>query len=292
MTSAPGDAADRLRRALAPSVLPARVQQAAQTAPPDPQPGQLWRARWEETSELVAVLRVTTDAVEAAPVTLDVEYADNDAAVVPAGESPLGVDTVTWIGLRRVLPMTVLDRFLGEWPVKSLMAGTGSVIVNPADPRAEYRAYLEDELDLLAAARWAPTGAGTLAEELRAAGIDPQRLVALLDLAPQEALALLRGRLPVTAEQAETLAPALNRTVEQILAANPAPPAEIVSLLDRPRRRPQVQALARRRGMSEVTARQTAAFGVWRLAARQVGDRTEPAWDARLERYFHVTLNG
>jgi hypothetical protein len=291
VTSVPRDDADRLRRALAASALRPEVQQALQAAPPEPQPGQLWRARWGQVSELVALVRVTADIVEAAPVTLDVDYADEDAAVVPGSGSPLGVDTVTWIGLRRVLPMVVLDRFLGAWPVMSLMTATGYPIVNPADARAEYRARIEDELDILAAARWAPTGTGTLADRLRAAGINAHRLVELLDLPPQEALALLRGKLPVTAEQAETLAAVLTISVEDVLDANPAPPAEVVSLLDRPRRRPQVEALARRRGVSEIAARQSAAFGVWRLAARQVGDRSDPAWDARLDRYFHVVLD-
>lgn len=291
MTSAPGDAADRLRRALAGSAVPVAVHSARRGTPPDPEPGQLWRARWETVTALVVVLAVSADVVEAAPVTVDPDYADDAGVIVPGGDNPLGVDAVVWMGLRRRLPMAVLDRFLGPWPATGSAGLNGWPVVSPADPRSEYRARLEDEVDELAAAHWTPQGAGTLGQVLHEANVNAGQLVELLDVAPQDALALLRGQQPVTAEQAATLATAVGVTVEDILAANPELPAGVVTRLDRPRRREQVDALAARRGLSEVAARQAAAFGAWRLAARRIGDREDPAWDARLDRYFDAVLD-
>ena len=260
--------------------------------------GQLWRASWDDLNELVLVLDVLGDRVEIAPVSLDIDYADEETVVLPEQATPLHLEVAVWLGLRRDLSMGVLDRCLGaveRWRHLLSSAGfedlrRGSRLLI-ADPRAEYRARLEDAFDVFAAATWVPIGSGALAEMLRSAGLGPEQLVTLLNVTPQQAFAVLRGRAAISAEQAGLLTEVLGSAPDDLLAANPSLPVDLVARLDRPRRRVQVRELARRRRMPETEAWRAAAYGTWALAARQAGDRSDPAWDDRLDRYFDVVLD-
>jgi plasmid maintenance system antidote protein VapI len=303
VSSDTGSVPDRLRRAAAAAAVPATVVAAWHGQAPEPIAGQLWRASWGELNELVLVLAVAGDHLRTAPVTVDVDYADEDTVVLPADATPLSVELAVWLGLQRDLPFGVLDRYLGsigerwrkaEDVERGLASGDprrGPACLSAADPRAEYRARLDDTLDMLAAATWVPTGSGGLPQLLRAAGLDPQQLVTLLGMTPQQALAVLRGQAPLSSDQADRLVQVSGHGTDELLAANPPLPADLVARLDRPRRRAQVRELARRRQVPETAAWRAAAFGTWALAARQTGDKVDAAWDQRLDRYFQVVLD-
>jgi hypothetical protein len=293
---------ERLRRLAAAAKVPAAVVTAWHDLPPEPGEGQLWRARWEDQVEIVLVTATAPGRVQVVPVTLDLGYEDDETLVVPPDSGPLGVSFLIWRGLARDLPLRVLDRYLGS-PREGLRtaaelaaaatggAGTGTAITSATDPRSEYRARLEDGLDSLAAASWAPRGTGELGALLQADGQGPATLIALLGITPQQALALLRGQAPLSPSQADLVAQVTDRPVAELIAANPALPTELVSRLDQPRRRRQVQQLAARRGTGEIDAWRQAGYETFALAARQTGDRESRAWDERLDRYFHVVLD-
>lgn len=296
-------ATDRLLAAAEGAALPEPVLVAWTSGPPLPAVGQLWRAAWEGTAELVLLLAVEGDVLEVAVVTTDVGYADDTTVILPTHATPLKVELGVWIGLRRKVPARVLDRHLGSvggaWAGTAALeravthgdASNGDAVVSGSDPRGEYRARLADALEGLAQAQWVPSGNGRLASLLRSAGLQPAELVSTLDISPQDALALLRSRLSVSLEQAERLAPTLAMSATEVLRANPQPPADLVARLDDPRRRSQLRAVAARRGQDERAARLAVAYGTLRLAARQTGGSDGPDWDSRLDRYFDVALD-
>lgn len=290
------EAFERFRAAVSASPVPAGLRAAWTGSAPDPEPGQVWRARATGISELVLLATVEARTVAAAPVTIDAEYADDQALTVPAELSPLGVPTTVWLGLIQTVPMRTLDRFTGRLaPVDADVAKVmrdigqpGAALVSAVQPLAEYRARLADSIDKLAAVSTDISGTGELAGLLTAAGLKPGRLVEL-GLDTPRALAVTRGIAAVNEYEAEVLARELGRSIEDVLAANPAPPPELVMWLDRPRRRRQLEQLAHQRGIGSEDARVHAAYDVYALAAREPGGGVD--WSARLDRYFALALD-
>lgn len=301
MTQAGESGLARLRRAVSTARVPEEVRAAFEAEPNDPAPGQLWRARWDDVVELVLLLGVGDADVAAAPISLDDRYADEDTVILQRGQSSLATTVAVWMGLARPLPMCVLDRQLGmidvdvtdgAWIDHAVNAGAtrGRAAVNPLDAANDVRARIGDSVGSLAGATWAPSGTGKLGKLLASASVGPQQLVDLLEVKPQAALALCRGQMAATPEQAEKLAPVLQMPDRAVLEANPAPSRGLVQRMSRPRRRAQVNQLATQRGVDERSAWLSATYTVYALAARQTGPQTEPAWDDRIDQYFQVTL--
>ncbi len=109
-----GTPADRLARALAGAAVPEQFRRAFTSTPPDPRPGQLWRARRVDTSMLVLLTHVDSTAVDAVPVTMDDGYSTEDSVVLERDASPLGVSLTVWLELARTLPMRVLERYTAD----------------------------------------------------------------------------------------------------------------------------------------------------------------------------------
>ena len=280
----------RLRAALTAAALPPLVRQAWTDPPPRPAVGQVWRARWGAVAEMLVILDAPARSVRAAPVTLDPDLADDSSAIVPADSSDLAAPLVVWLGQATSLPVRVLDRFMGAVHVDlrhPTGLGRGRPILTAADDRAVDRARRQDALDVFVQARWAPEGSGNLAHLLGDAG--PRQLAAALGVLPREAIALYRGQRPLSPEQAGRLAPAVGRTVEEILAANPSLPDDLVDDLDLPEYRAQVVAVAERRGVDEIEAWLTAAYSVAAVSHRQTEGQT-PSWRDRLDQYFQAVL--
>jgi plasmid maintenance system antidote protein VapI len=300
MTTPSGSPADRLRAAAAAARVPAAVVDAWNAPPPDPEPGQVWRARWDTHYQLVLLLAVTGSTVAAVPASLEPDLADDTAEVLAERDTTLGVPLALWRSLSRTLPMRVLDRLAGHVNIaegalvhgqaKPTPRNVGEPVVTPTDPRVEYRALLEDNMTAFAEASWEPQGAGTLDRMLREAGVGPADLGNALGATPQHALRILRGSAPITEEQAEALAELTGRAVEELLDANPPLPTDLVERLDRPTCRALVTELAHRRHQTEQLAWQSAGYGVLALAARQTGRAKSIAWDDRINRYFTVVL--
>lgn len=291
----------RLLRAVSTVRIPDAVRTVFEADPGDPLPGQLWRARWDEVVELVLLLEVGDEGVFAAPFSLDDRCADKETVILQSGQTSLTTTVAVWMGLARRLPMCVLDRRLGvvrvdvadrDWVDRAIDVGAvlGRLAVGPLDPVNQARARVMDALASLADATWAPSGTGELGRMLASASLDPQHLIELLDVGPQIALALRRGQLAATPDQAAKLAPVLQLPEQVVLEANPAPSRGLVLKMSRPVRRAQVNGLAARRGIAERAAWLTATYSVSAMAARQTGPQTEPAWDERIDQYFRITL--
>ena len=302
MKPAQGSSAyERLVAAAAGLKVPDAVREVASAPQRDPEPGQIWRAVWEQTIQLLVITTVDDDSVHAIPVSLE-RYADAHTLLLPAEASTLEQPLALWWGLKQPLPWYVLDRQVSQLTVPlpaSLHpdlahdpppgARWGSTAPSPATAAAEYRGVLADNLARLSAARWVPDGSGALPQLLQQRGITPQQRGSQLQLPPAQALPVWRGHHPLTADQAEKLAVLLGLFAQEVLAANPAPPPAVVHELNRPLRRRQLRALAARHFESEQQARLRAAYGILTLAARQA-DRTNTDWVARADTYFELSL--
>ncbi len=263
---------------------------------PEPQitSSQVWRADWDHENLIVVILG-TQEGIQAAPLSLDTEYADKSAVVIEESSSPLGVPLVAWPELAHRLPCVVFDRFAGELSQHTLEAiidpkSSYDVDPNSTHPVRLYRAAIEDSIEALAAARWYEAGTGQLSTILRDVGV--REIATALDVAPQRALALWRGQAALTRSEAERLSPLVDRPADALLAANPSPPSDLIARLDQPSRHRQVRAVAERRGVDLSTSYRDVAYQNWALAARQTGTQKNINWDLRLDTYFSVALHG
>jgi len=281
--------------------VPDAVRQVATAPPQDPLPGQIWRAVWEDTIQLLLITAVSDDdTLRAVPASFE-RYADADTLLLPAPATTLEQPLALWWGLETALPWCAVDRQVSELtdrppaPASRALAdtvpgarwGSGTVLSASA---VEYRAFLADQLAFLASAQWVPQGSGGLNQLFRDRGITAPQLGAELKLTPPQALAVWRGNQALTADQAATLAERLGQPASHLLAANPALPPDVVHELNRPLRRKQTKTLAAQHDESEHDARLRAAYGIYTLAARD-DDRTRPNWTARTDRYFELCLD-
>ncbi|WP_258311453.1 hypothetical protein [Streptomyces sp. NWU49] len=300
MSSVHTTAYQRLVATAAGLKVPDAVRQVATAPPQDPQPGQIWRAVWEDTVQLLLITAVgDDDTLRAVPASFE-RYADPDTLLLPAQATTLEQPLALWWGLEATLPWCVLDRQVSELSsrppaftsrtladaVPGTQRGSGTA---PSAPTTEYRGVLAGQIAFLASAQWAPYGSGGLNQLFRDHGITAPQLATELKLPPPQALAVWRGQLALTADQAATLAERLEQPASQLLAANPALPLAVVHELNRPLRRKQVKALAAQHDETERDARLRAAYGIYTLAARD-DDRTQPSWKARTDRYFELRL--
>lgn len=301
MSSVHTTAYQRLVAAAAGLKVPDAVHRVATTPPQDPRPGQIWRAVWEDTIQLLLITMTgDDDTVRAVPASFE-RYADADTLFLPAQATTLEQPLALWWGLETTAPWCVLDRQVSELTsrpdtltsqtiadtVTGARWGSGAVLSAAA---SEYRAVLTDYVEVLASARWAPQGSGGLSQMFRDHGITTQQIAAELKLPLPLALDVWRGQQPLTAEQAATLAALLGQPAGRLLDANPAVPPAVVHELNRPLRRSQVKKLAAQHDETEHDARLRAVYGIYTLAARD-RDRTQPNWTARTDRYFELLLD-
>ncbi|MFI2365396.1 hypothetical protein [Promicromonospora sp. NPDC019610] len=243
---------------------------------------------------LLVVLETDRASIRAARVTTEVERADSAALIVPEALTSLGSRIAVWIDLARELPVRVLDRHLGSLEPTALNESAsgeprparGAESYSPIDASREARARVEDELEELANARWAPVSTGRLVDLLRQAGITGARLADLPGIGLADALKIIRGQRPVTETQAQALAARTGRPAAEWIQANPALPEDLVAALDQPSSRSRVIALAKTRNQDEIDAWREAGYEVFALAARQTGEQKSPDWPTRVDRYF------
>lgn len=294
-------AADRLARLVTSVRIPQSMREALAAAPGNPEPGQIWRLRWAETTELAAVTRVAGERVHAFPIEIGSSDVDDQSLVLKPSQNSLEVTVAAWTGLARGLPMHILDRPIGTvaydlrtsaWIDRALADGArrGREPVSRRDPIVTARAQFEDHFSEFASSTWVPSGEGNLAELLEASGIDRGRLGEVLQLSKQQVLGLYRGQRPVSDNQARLLEQRFGLDAQGILDANPTPPQELVRVMSRPKWRAMVGKLAHLRRVDELTAWIQATFAVASHAYRQTGPASTPSWEQRVERYFQVTL--
>jgi hypothetical protein len=114
----------------------------------DPAVDELWLAGAGDERDqrmFVLVLRTQGERVLVAPVTFDVEAADDETLIVGADHSPLHAGLAIYPTLATELPRSLLVQRLGA--ISTTGAGAGAPITGPSDPRIEIRQYLADRLD-------------------------------------------------------------------------------------------------------------------------------------------------
>ncbi|MGK0722501.1 hypothetical protein [Leucobacter sp. W1478] len=153
-----------------------------------------------------------------------------------------------------------------------------------------YRALIEDIMGEFSAARLHGDGSGELGTLLQASGLRVQDVAETLGATPQRALAIWRGMLPLSEQEAREIAPSLGESAENIFAANPTPPSALVECMEDPKRHHQVLAYAAIRNFDIATAYRDLSYQTWVLAARQTGEKTTN-WDLRLDTLFAAVLN-
>lgn len=110
----------------------------------------LWVAGAEERL-LVLVMGVAGDRITAAPVTLDIESADDETVVVE--QSPFRTPVAVHPALATEIPRAALTARVGaltlppaQGAARALAGGRGTAIAGPSDPRLELRQHLADRL--------------------------------------------------------------------------------------------------------------------------------------------------
>lgn len=282
-------------------------------AVPPPSAGQLWRAEDGSAALLGLLISVRTgedrlpDAL-LCPVRLDVE--DTSGSGVVVASSVLGdAEARLWPGLARWVPLAVLDHLLDDG--QELLAAAAQIekaASAAADDPASAFALLDtvdvfsgaaqalaqaadDMSDLASSPRLAVTATGTqttgatgsLMEALPGRGADKIRtLTHVLGVSAADALAVLRGRRPLTEEEADQVRRHLGLGAQDV--RHDGFPLALAAELEQPRwRRPLLQT-APTAGLAE--ARTAAAAGVFGLAARD--SAAEPNWAERIERYLQA----
>lgn len=254
-----------------------------------PASGQIWRAVHEGCTALLLLVGVDADAVIAMPVTVDrIEIVDT----LVLENAAFGVPVTVWAGLRRSLPMCVLDRPVDEVaPDMVREAERVAAVVDHASPGGfaasvlEIRAELEDDLAAFEEARAEPAPPTSVAGGMEVGpGIDFDALApAALDEAAMrlnaplaEVLDLLDGKRPLTSTEAEVFRVVLGTT--PVVAP---PPAGLLTELTHPRWRGLVREYGRRSDLIETDARSVMAYEVYGMAARQTGGQS-PSWSQRI----------
>lgn len=279
---------------------------------PEPAAGQLWRARWEDTTSAVILLTTPEHgSVSVAAVTFDDVLADDSATVLPPVATTTAIACVVWLSDLRELPIAVLDRYMGALrnDVGSDAGSTtnAQALVSTLRTRgdqgpAEFssgapamRGSVIDDLERLAQASWAPEpAAADLSAVLSSA--KPSAIARALGIPTSEALRLKRGDRSVEPAEREKLAELTGSTAAEVTAAGVALPSLVIELFNDPRVRADVVSLAARRGQDETTVRRQAAYETASAAARATGnkqseDAQREVWRKRIEQYFNVHLH-
>jgi hypothetical protein len=286
-----------------------RVAEGAATVP-DPARGQLWRAAWDDVTQLVMVIEVSQPGtVTVVPVTTDPPAADDTSVVLDAGMTILGQTATVWGGIAAPVPLVVFDLLIGAVgaavvnAVEQVAVGgqtalptgitVGPPVTSPFDPAAEVCAGLTDNLERLRVAAWAPaqSGSAQTLRDLLGKRLDLDALQAALGVGLPAVIGIVMGKRPVTPDQAAAIAAVTGLTAQQVLAAVPPVPAELVHELDHPRWRAALRA-HRQPHESEAAARLTVAYGVLALAARQTGPTSAPSWPQRIRQYLATEPTG
>lgn len=285
------------------------IRSAESATMPDPARGQLWRAMWDDTTQLVLVLQVTsTRTARVAPVTTDPPASHESSVVVDASLTVLGHTATLWGGLATEVPFLVFDLLIGAVAPMAVEAAeqmaadgrrdklpdgmnAGTPVESPFDRSAEVRAELSDVLERLRSAAWAPQPlqSGKPIRELLKGRRDVpalmKELTEALGLKPPEVISLLLGTRPIAPMHAPVIAQITGLPEWQVLSATDPLPTGLVSELDRPQWRKALRA-RRKPGESETAARLTVAYGTLALAARQTGPASANSWPQRIRQYL------
>lgn len=246
----------------------------------EPEPGQVWRALWDETTALVVILEANEISVRAAPFFFDFDdlvFEDEDHVTL-AGRSAV----VLWRHAQKIAPLT-LDVLFGSVPLAERQT-TGPITDQVLESQ------MAEPLDSLAAWTRKGEGDGTLRERLLELHISARQIADTLGTPLAVGANILRNVRPVTSEEAEALAMALPLTANEILASNPELPQQWQEELQSATYRSPVRDLARQRHSSDSETWRSVAYGAYALAARQGNNREAASMRARIQSYLQSEL--
>lgn len=263
------------------------------------EPGQIRQAYWGEATAVVVIVSVDDDTARAhvLPVTLESGVEDRKAIVVEAEASPLHGPVTIWSEPTAAIPFAVLDATIASIPRSLLAIITGATTADyaavglrtgHADPPLGSGAALAiDELfDALVVLQNAPglelSNADTPAVQLQ---IALPVIMDTLRVTQARAMAIRMGKEPLTPEEADRLAVAVELPVADVVAAISPLPIDLQRELQEPRWRKHV----RRRATDgdEERARSRLGYEAFQLAARETGQGRE-RWRQRLETVIAV----
>lgn len=254
MTSSP-DPASRLATLLEsanPSVIAEAMRNMNTSANLDhiasPQPGQVWRLRWNDDVVLAVISRVGDDHLLVMPAVLSSDAADEGAVIVPGSPAGFATDVAVFAMLETGIGTWALEFLIGDLVgtegaaiLRNWLKGTIDVLPDPwrhghptttdAHPRAIAQRALGDLITTIGAADWLPTAwrrnhVATAQEPVTA---DYMRQVAVaLGGPPQRAAAIARGlSAPDVTESGKLLAAGIEVRTRQ-------PDVDVIYFLDGP----------------------------------------------------------
>jgi hypothetical protein len=240
--------------------------------------GELWRLRWQDVTELAVVVAIDQWWVTVAPVTTDVNAADEYDIILPETASVLGTEFAACLSLESTVPLFVFDRQITPASRPALDTGKAATQLPPPETiRDAWRAWRRgvtgpahltfgtpvDEADLdrrelrssiaggfthLAGAasviQGDPVGdIAPLVQQVKGLGLPPDQLAARTGLDMGVFLRIKRGR-RVTRREAAQLAPLLDTDTRTVLDANPPFDDALITEVSRPVHRPALRRLA------------------------------------------------
>jgi hypothetical protein len=240
--------------------------------------GQLWRLRWDNTTELAVVLDIDQWWVTVAPATTELAAADEFSALLPPTASQLNTDLAICFSLECVVPLFVFDRLIAPASRPTLDHQRAQAQLPPPDtlrdvwrawrrsssvpPALAYGVALDDgdfdrrELRSVIAASFSalvgasscvpgdPLGETTpLAERITGTGLKLSELTTTTGLDRELFLRIKQGG-RVSHREAECLAGLLDTDVQSVLNGNPPLADDLIVAVSRPRHRSALRRLA------------------------------------------------
>lgn len=242
---------------------------------PDPVPGQLWRAEWDETACLVVISGERVGRM--VPVmAASSEHVGDETAIL--AETKNGMTSCVWTGLARTIKTCTLDYRISDLTSHSFEVLTGvtagtqpgawAPITSNLDDRVLVRIDLAEKLGLLSEIEWIPVSSGeapTLASFAKEAGVKPSQLARRLNITSGDARRLVQGKREPSEEEAQILTDIFGSAFRAAVQFD----ERLVVELDQPGLRPPLRSFARRtHGGDETAARRAFAGEVMSLAAR------------------------
>ena len=272
------------------------------------QASQVWRLRAGDLVNFVLVLQDTltdTDlSVRVAPLTIDAPGEDADCLVANETANAFGVPVTIWAGLTTTVPLRAFDDILDQVPSEiaayctSVAEGrtpqavpdacrAGRPITSIFEPASDMRAQLEDAL---AAFHDVPAVVPEQRTTIpKMTGVTLDQVMDVLGMIQPVAMRVLRGKYPLSEQQAAELAAATGAEKSALLEAVQRPPEAVVHAVEHPRARGSLTVLAQRQGITVQQARELAAHRIYALAAREApGERS---WHDRLRNWLDGELS-
>jgi hypothetical protein len=280
--------------------------------------GQLWRLRWEDTTELAVVVDIDRWWVTVAPVTTEIGAADEFSLLLPRTASELDTDLAVCFSLECVVPLFIFDRLIAPASRPTLDHERAKAQLPPPDTlrdvwhawrrsgsvpadltygialddgdldRRELRSAIATSFSELSSASSCvpddPLGEVVpLTERVTGTGLGLSELAKASGL-DREVFLRIKQNGRISHQEAERLAGVLNTDVQSLLDGNPPLEDDLIVAVSRPRHRPALRLLAQgdsvEEDRTEGRQRWRMAEAIESMAARTA--TTQTASDARM----------